>query len=208
MGPGGYVVLTLIAAVVGYLLAVERPFWKKPSFPEDVSFIPKTSVILEPVPQEKTESLTPPWQRDFVQKLQTEGYGLLGDYSYSSTEFFWARALLAPGGKSLLMLVNWLEGRAKGPQIISNVEIYSFEEKGGFLLTACAQDGATRLLTGATRPTDEQLSLHLKTVFAESAVRPLMEEHRKRMAEREAKGIAFRELTPEEAMTTLSKVIS
>jgi hypothetical protein len=106
------------------------------------------------------------------------------------------------------LLVNWLEGRAKGPQIISNVEIYSFEEKGSFLLTACAQDGATRLLTGATRPTEEQLSLHLKAVFAESAVRPLMEEHRRRMVEKEAKGTHFRELTSADALTTLAKVLS
>jgi len=208
MGPGGYVVLVLLAVVLGYLLVVEKPFGKGSSLSRDPSFITKTSVILEPAPQGKVESLTPPWQREFDQKLQQEGYQLIGDYSYTSSEFFWAHILLSPDQESLLLLVNWLEGKARGPQIISNVEIYSFEEKGSFLLTACAQDGATRLMTGANRPSDEQLSLHLKTVFAESAVRPILAEHEKRMKDQKERGMIFQKLTSEDVLPTLSKIFS
>jgi hypothetical protein len=209
MGPGGYIFLTLFAVLVGYIFATEKPFKKnKASESGDPSYIPKTQVILEPAPQDMTQRLTPPWQAELIQKLQTEGYALLGDYSYSSTEFFWARMLLSPDKKSVFSVVNWLEAKGKGNQIISNVEVYSFDTKGSFLLTACAQDGATRLLTGATRPTEEQLSLHLKAVFNEISVRPLITEHQNRLSEREEKGTVFQDLLPADVLPNFSKILS
>jgi hypothetical protein len=64
------------------------------------------------------------------------------------------------------------------------------------------------LLTGAKRPTEEQLSLHLKAVYAEVAAKPIVEEHQKRIADWEAKGIKVRELTPANVLHSLSKVFS
>jgi len=212
LGLGGVVVLSLLAAIVIYILSAENPgvFRKRKSvaLTDPFAHIPKTSVVLEPAPQDMTERLTPPWQAELIQKLQGESYVLLGDYSYSSTEFFWARMFLPPDKKSVFVLVNWLEAKGRGNQIISNVEIYSFDKKGSFLLTACAQDGATRLLTGATRPSEEQLSLHLKAVFNEVSVRPLIEEHQKRLREREAQGTVYEELEPADVLPNFTKILS
>jgi hypothetical protein len=106
-----------------------------------------------------------------------------------------------------LLLVNWVEGKEGGKVVISNLEIYSFTGNS-FLVTACAQDGAAKLLTGANRPTEEQMSLHLKAVFAESAVRPILEEHQKRLSAWEEKGVKVRELTKENVLPSLSKIFS
>jgi hypothetical protein len=63
-------------------------------------------------------------------------------------------------------------------------------------------------LTGAQRPSEEQLSLHLKAVYAESAVRPIIEEHRQRLAAWEARGARIRELNPANILPSLSKIYS
>src|SRR5579883_3342224 len=172
MGVGGFVVLLLIVAAVGYILATEKPFSKKPpSATNPFGDLPKVSVQLVKAPEEMTERLTPKWQLDLCQKLEQEGFIRIGDFSYASTLFFWARTFISPDLKSALLLVNWVEGKEGGKVVISNLEIYSFTGNS-FLVTACAQDGAAKLLTGANRPSEEQMSLHLKAVFAESAVRP------------------------------------
>jgi hypothetical protein len=208
MGPGGIVVLLLLAGIVVYILAAEKTFQKKKPSEDDLfASLPKMGVILEKAPQ-AVEGQMPPWQKTLNQKLLDGGYQLIGDYSYSSGQFFWARVFLSPDAKAALLFVNWVEGIDQGKQITHNLEIYSFDNNGSFLLTACAQDGAVRLLTGANRPTEEQLSLHLKAVFAESSVRPIIEEHQKRVAEREAKGVHFRELTPSNVLPSLSKIFS
>jgi hypothetical protein len=208
VGLGGVVVLALILALLVYILLAEKTFSRrKPSGDDLFAALPKAGVVLEKAPQ-VVESQAPPWQAALGQKLQAEGYRLVGDYSYAAAQFFWARVFLAPDAKSALLLVNWVEGMDKGKQIIPNLEIYSFDNKGSFILTACAQDGATRLLTGANRPTDEQLSLHLKAVYAESAARPILEEHQRRLAEWEAKGARVRELTPANVLPSLSKIFS
>jgi hypothetical protein len=100
-----------------------------------------------------------------------------------------------------------VEGKEGGKVVISNLEIYSFSGNS-FIVTACAQDGAAKLLTGANRPTEEQMSLHLKAVFAESAARPIIQEHQKRLTDWEAKGEKVRELTRENVLPSLSKIFS
>ena len=208
MGFGGVIILVLLLAIVGYILVTERTFQKREPSPGDLfGGLPKISVQLVKAPEEMTERLTPKWQRDLCQKLEQEGFTLLGDYSYASTLFFWARTFIAPDQKSALLLVNWVEGKEGGKVVISNLEIYSFTGNS-FLVTACAQDGAAKLLTGATRPTEEQMSLHLKAVFAESAVRPIVEEHQRRLKEWEDKGVKVRELTKENVLPSLSKIFS
>lgn len=208
MGPGGIVVLLLLAALIAYILATEKIFRSKKVSEDDLfASLPKMGVILEKAPQ-AVEGQMPPWQKTLNEKLLAEGYQLIGDYSYSSGQFFWARVFISPDAKSALLFVNWVEGIEQGKQITHNLEIYSFDNQGSFILTACAQDGAVRLLTGANRPTEKQLSLHLKAVFAESAVKPIIEEHRQRVAEREAEGTEFRELTPVNVLPSLSKIFS
>lgn len=206
MGLGGVILVVILFALAGYILATEKPFQKKT--PADIfAGLPKMEVNLVKAPEAMTEALTPKWQREFTEKLQSSGYQLLGDYSYPSTLFFWARTFIAPDKKSVLLLVNWVEGKEGGKVVIPNLEIYSFTGND-FILTACAQDGAAKLLTGANRPTPEQLSLHLKAVFAESAAKPIMDEHQKRLADWEAKGVKVRELTTTNVLPSLSKIFS
>jgi hypothetical protein len=154
-----------------------------------------------------TERMTPPWQREFTQKLKDQGYHFMGDHSYASLTFFWARVFISPDKKSALLLVNWAEGKELGKILITNLEIYSFSGNS-FILTACAQDGAMKLLTGANRPTEGQLSLHLKAVYAASAAQPIIDEHQRRLAEWESKGEKVRELTSANVLASLSKVFS
>lgn len=208
MGLGGVILIVLLLAVVGYILSTEKPFAQRPTSAADLlDNLPKMEVNLVKAPESMTEALTPPWQRDFTQKLQDQGYHLLGDYSYASTLFFWARTFIAPDKKSVLLFVNWVEGKEGGKVVIPNLEIYSFTGND-FILTACAQDGAAKLLTGANRPAPERLSLHLKAVFAESAARPIIEEHQKRLTDWESKGVSVRELTTINVLPSLSKVFS
>ena len=208
MGLGGVILIVLCLAIVGYILATEKPFTPKGTSAADLlANLPKMEVSFVKAPEAMTEALTPKWQKDFTDKLKEQGYHLLGDYSYASTLFFWARTFIAPDKKSALLLVNWVEGKEGGKVVIPNLEIYSFTGNS-FLLTACAQDGAAKLLTGATRPTPEQLSLHLKAVFAESAARPIIEEHQKRLSDWETRGVPVRELTATNVLPSLSKVFS
>jgi hypothetical protein len=210
MGLGGLILLVLAVGLVAYILVTEKTFAKKSYSSSDEYFLsnlPKIAIALVKAPGEMTAALTPKWQVEFTEKLKEQGYDLLGDYSYASTLFFWARAFIVPDKKSVLLLVNWVEGGQGGKVVISNLEIYSFSADS-FLLTACAQDGAAKLLTGANRPTPEQMSLHLKAVFAESAARPIIEEHQKRLVEWEAKGEKVRELTHANVLPSLSKVFS
>ena len=210
MGIGGLIILLLVIGIIGYIFVTEKPFQKirdTDSAGALLANLPKVAVSLVKAPGEMTTALTPKWQADFTQKLQDQGYLLLGDYSYASMLFFWARTFLSPDKKSALLLVNWVEGKDGGKVIIPNLEIYSFDGNS-FILTACAQDGAAKLLTGANRPTEEQLSLHLKAVFAESAARPVIEEHQKRLADWEARGAKVRELTAANILPSLSKIFS
>jgi hypothetical protein len=208
MGLGGIILLLLVAGTVAYILVTEKTFQEKPpSSGNPFDGMAKISVQLVKAPEELTQRLTPPWQAQLTQKLEEEGYLLLGDYSYASTLFFWARTFLAPDSKSTLVLANWVEGKEGGKVVISNLEIYSFTGNS-FLVTACAQDGAAKLLTGANRPSEDQLSLHLKAVFAESSVRPIIQEHQTRLAQWEARGEKIRELTRENLLPSLSKIFS
>lgn len=208
MGLGGIILLILLAAIVGYILATEKPFAKKTADSGNpFGNLPKVAVQLVKAPEDMTERLTPKWQRELCQKLEQEGYILIGDYSYASTLFFWARTYISPDHKSSLLLVNWVEGKEGGKIVISNLEIYSFTGNS-FIVTACAQDGAAKLLTGANRPSEDQMSLHLKAVYAESAVRPIVEEHQRRLKEWEEKGTKVRELTKENVLPSLSKIFS
>jgi hypothetical protein len=208
MGLGGIILLLLVAGTVAYILVTEKTFQEKPpSGGNPFDGMAKISVQLVKAPEELTQRLTPPWQAQLTQKLEEEGYLLLGDYSYASTLFFWARTFLAPDSKSTLVLANWVEGKEGGKVVISNLEIYSFTGNS-FLVTACAQDGAAKLLTGANRPSEDQLSLHLKAVFAESSVRPIIQEHQTRLAQWEARGEKIRELTRENLLPSLSKIFS
>lgn len=208
MGPGGIVILILLAAIAGYILFTEKKFQKEAALHGGLfAGLPKVSVQLVKSPQDMTERLTPKWQVELCQKLEQEGYVPLGDYSYASTLFFWARVFIAPDARSTLLLVNWVEGKEGGKVVISNLEIYSFSGNS-FIVTACAQDGAAKLLTGANRPNEEQMSLHLKAVFAESSVRPIIEEHQRRLKDWEQKGEKVRELTRENVLPSLSKIFS
>jgi hypothetical protein len=208
MGLGGFIVLLLIVGLAAYIFFTERALARK-NAGSDSPFadLPKVSVHLVQAPQDMTERLTPPWQRTYTEQLKEQGYLLMGDYSYAALVFFWARVFIAPDKKSALLLVNWVEGKEGGKVVISNLEIYSFDGNS-FILTACAQDGAVKLLTGANRPTEEQLSLHLKAVYAEVAARPIVEEHEQRLRDWEAKGAQVRVLTPANVLPSLSKVFS
>ena len=208
MGLGGVILIVLCLSMVGYILATEKPFAPKVQSAADLlASLPKVEVNFVKAPEAMTEALTPKWQRELTDKLKEQGYHLMGDYSYPSTLFFWARTFIAPDKKSVLLFVNWVEGKEGGKVVIPNLEIYSFTGND-FLLTACAQDGAAKLLTGANRPSERQLSLHLKAVFAESAARPIMEEHQRRLADWEASGVPVRELTTMNVLPSLSKVFS
>jgi hypothetical protein len=208
MGFGGIVLLVLIAGVAGYILVSEKTLRRGKTGPQNpFEGLPKISVQLVKAPGEMTERLTPKWQADLTRILQEEGYILLGDYSYASTLFFWAHTFLSPDHKSALLFTNWVEGKEGGKVVISNLEIYSFTGNS-FLVTACAQDGAAKLLTAANRPSPEQLSLHLKAVFAESSVRPIVQEHQKRLEQWEERGEKIRALTPENVLPSLSKIFS
>jgi len=205
VGLGGVVLIVLIFAIVGYILATEKPLQKNEN-PDLFKDLPKVPLTLVKAPQDMTERLTPKWQADFTQKLQEQGYVLMGDYSYPSTLFFWARTFISPDQKSALLLVNWVEGKEGGKVVIPNLEIYSFSGNS-FIVTACAQDGAAKLLTGANRPREEQISLHLKAVYAESAARPVIEEHQNRLGKWETKE-KVRVLTKENVLPSLSKIFS
>jgi hypothetical protein len=207
MGPGGWLLLILMGFTFAYLWRVEKPFGPpSKSRPE-----PAAPLVLEPAAAERVESLTQPWQKELISQLINEGFSLLGDFAYASTEFFWAKTFLSPDKKSALLLVNWKEGGKYGAPITTNVEIYSLGQKGGqedFILTACAQDGATRLLTGAHRPRPEQMSLHLKLVFNAIAVRPLMAEHQARLEAWQREGAQVRVLDQVCALTGLARIFS
>lgn len=206
MGVGGWIVLLLLISLAGYIAATERPFAaKSPSNP--FAGLPKVSVQLAPAPEAMVERLTPKWQADLCVRLEEEGYQRIGDRSYASMLFFWTRVFLAPDQRSALLLTNWVEGKEGGKVVISNLEIYSFSGNS-FLVTACAQDGAAKLLTGANRPSEEQMSLHLKAVFAESSVRPIVKEHQERLARWEAGGEKVRLLTKENILPSLEKIFS
>jgi hypothetical protein len=205
MGLGGIIVLLLVVGIGIYILTVEKHFHKQEDR-RDFDF-PKPPVILAPAPPGMVEALTPPWQKEFNLKLREEGFRYVGDFSYAALNFFWAKTFISPDSKSALLLVNWVEGKEGGKVVIPNLEIYSFDGNS-FILTACSQDGAARLLTGAKRPSEEQLSLHLKAVFAESAVRPIWEEHQQRLGDWEGRGAKIRELTPANILPSLSKTYS
>lgn len=207
MGPGGIIVLFLALGTGIYILATEKPFSKKNIPPPKDFDLPKPPVILAPAPPGMVEALTPPWQKDLNAKLKEEGFRYMGDFSYAAPNFFWARTFISPDSKSALLLVNWVEGKEGGKVVIPNIEIYSFDGNS-FILTACSQDGAARLLTGAQRPGEEQVSLHLKAVYAESAMRPILEEHRQRLAAWEARGAQIRKLTPANILPSFSKIYS
>jgi hypothetical protein len=208
MGLGGVIILLLFVSIAGYIAYTEKYFHI--GNPEDNSpfaGLPKIQVNLVQAPLDMTERLTPKWEKDYTQKLKDQGYHLMGDYSYAATLFFWARIFISPDNKSVLLLVNWVEGKDTGKVVISNLEIYSFSGNS-FILTACAQDGAIKLLTGSNRPREEQLSLHLKAVYAEVSAQPIIDEHQERLKTWEAKGEKVRELDPSNVLASLSKVFS
>ncbi len=208
MGVGGIVIIILLFLVIGYILFTEKLFRPKNAIDDSpFAHLPKISVNLVKAPQDMTERLTPAWQAQYSQKLQEQGYVFIGDYSYASTLFFWARVFIAPDKKSVLLLVNWVEGKEAGKVVISNLEIYSFDGNS-FILTACAQDGAAKLLTGPNRPSEKQLSLHLKAVYAAVAAQPIIEEHQNRLKVWENEGAQVRELTPINVLPSLSKVFT
>ena len=206
MGLGGAILLALIVMTGLYILGTERPFEKAaPSNPFEG--MPKPQVRLMPAPEDMVERLTPPWLRDLSPKLQAEGYQFIGNVSYASMTFFWAHTLISPDRRSVVLFTNWVEGKEAGKVVIPNLEIYSFTGND-FIVTACAQDGAAKLLTGANRPREDQMSLHLKAVFAESAVRPILQEHQERLARWEALRNQVRQLNRENALPSLEKIFS
>jgi hypothetical protein len=204
MGIGGSVILALMTAIGAFLFLSGRKFRARS---EPAENLPQYSVVLAPSPTGMVEALTPKWQAELTEKLKAEGYRLIGDYSYAALNFFWARVFLSPDMRTSLLWVNWVEGKEGGKVVISNLEIYSFSGDS-FIVTACAQDGAARLLTGANRPTERQMSLHLNAVFAESSVRPIIQEHEKRLLEWEEKGAKVRELNAHNILPSLSKICS
>ncbi len=210
MGPGGWVLLGLMGGVFIYGLLAATPFGSKLKNQKAASG-PPAPLVLEPAAAERVESLTQPWQKELAAQLIQEGFELLGDFAYASTEFFWAKTFLSPDKNAALLLVNWKEGGKYGAPITTNVEIYSLGEKEGredFIVTACAQDGAARLLTGANRPRPEQMSLHLKLVFNAVAVRPLMAEHQARLEAWQREGTRIQALQASSALRGLAKIFS
>jgi hypothetical protein len=206
LGLGGWVVLILIVLTVLYILGTERPF-ERAAATNPFAGMPKPQVHLAPAPEDMVERLMPPWQRPLFQKLEEEGFSPVGNVSYASMTFFWTRVFISPDHRSAVLFTNWVEGKEGGKVIIPNLEIYSFTGND-FIVTACAQDGAAKLLTGANRPREDQMVLHLKAVFAESAVRPILQEHQERLARWEALRNQVRELNRENVLPSLEKIFS
>ncbi|HVM33446.1 MAG TPA: hypothetical protein VMU88_09955 [bacterium] len=208
MGPGGWFWLCLMGSALAWLFSQEwrrRPPGSPAAPPERVP------LVLEEAPAERVASLTPPWQAELTAQLEAEGFERLGDFAYASTEFFWARIFLTPGRRAALLLVNWKEGGKYGAPLTSNLEIYSwgtFEGKRDFRLTACAQDGSTRLLTGANRPSPRQMALHLKMVFNAVGVKPLLAEHEERLRAWEREGARIELLERAPALAALAAIFS
>lgn len=206
MGLGGWIVLAVILATLGHIAVSERVFSPK-KVPNPFEGLPKPQVRMAPAPEDMVGRLTPPWLRDLSPKLQAEGYEFIGNLSYASTLFFWAHTLISPDRRSVLMFTNWVEGKEGGKVVIPNLEIYSFTGND-FIVTACAQDGAAKLLTGANRPREDQMVLHLKAVFAESSVRPILKEHQERLDRWDVQGNRARMLTRENVVPSLEKIFS
>lgn len=204
MGPGGWIWIAVVAVAAAVLS------WKhlrRRNLPaKEDGRLPAPLRVFERAPSEMTEGLTPPWQVELTRHLKEAKYAFLGDFSYSSEQFFWARVFLTPDRKAAVLLVNWVEGGKNFKQVVTNGEIYSFLEGGGFLLTAASQDGAARLLTGADRPPEESLSLALKPVVSGRDVWDLLESHATRLREREARGGSAVSLEPADALKRLSGV--
>ncbi|MGH7738613.1 MAG: hypothetical protein ACREL1_00555 [bacterium] len=210
MGSGGWLLLFLMglafAAALrwGKILGGAKGNAQKPREPA-------TPLILEPAASERVDALTQPWQKELTAQLEAEGYLLLGDFAYASTEFFWAKTFLMPDRKSALLLVNWKEGGKYGAPVTTNVEIYSIAIKEGredFCVTACAQDGSARLLTGANRPGPERMSLHLKMIFNAVGVRPLIAEHQARLEAWQREGAEIKSLEADSALAGLARIFS
>ncbi len=204
MGSVGTVVLLLLLGTGILIWAAEK---SRPKTKKNDGDLPQPPVILAPAPPGLVEALTPPWQRELIIRLKSEGFRHVGDFSYAAMNFFWASTFIAPDAKSAVLIVNWVEGKEGGKVVLPNLEIYSFDGNG-FILTACSQDGAARLLTGAKRPTNEQLSLHLKAVYGEISVRTIWREHQQRVIEWEGRGAKIRELTPTNLLPSLSYIYS
>jgi hypothetical protein len=175
VGVGGWIYLAVLAAALAWYFRRDRkgaPAPPEAPLPEDLGLI-----RLEKAPLEMVLGLTPKWQSELTPKLDAEGWRMVGDFSYTSTTFFFARIFLSPDARTALLFVNWVEGKGGFKQVVTNLEMYSFLEDGTFRLTAASQDGAARLLTGANRPPEGHLRLKLQAVFSELDVRPLMAAH-------------------------------
>lgn len=210
MGPGGWILLFLMGLAFTAACRREKIFGadNRKAKGSRESTAP---LVLEPAASERVEALTPPWQRELTAQLEAEGHLLLGDFAYASTEFFWAKTFLTPDRRSALLLVNWKEGGKYGAPITTNIEIYSMAIKDGredFRITACAQDGSARLLTGANRPGPERMALHLKMIFNAVGARPLIAEHQARLEAWQREGAEIKSLEAASALVGLARIFS
>lgn len=174
--------------------------------PEDVLLEKiEKAVVLRPFAWEKpplarVAATTPPWQNSALGKWKQAGFLHAGDWTSFDRPFFWVRMLVSPDGRSVLLWVNQEEGDQVFKTIHTHAEIFSFEERGGFFLTAMHTDGAAALLTGANRPPKERFRLKLQGVQDEASMKALWEEHIAWIAELETQGVVFQKLDVEKAL--------
>ena len=203
MGIGGWVYLGVLAVALALYARARGYGRKKPLALSEAPEPGLSQIHLEKAPLEMSLSLTPKWEAELTPKVAAEGWVMLGDWSYTSMTFFFARAFLSPDGKTVMLWVNWVEGKGGFKQVVTNLELYSFLGDGNFLLTAACQDGAARLLTGANRPPEDKLRLKLQAVFSELDTRPLMEAHAQWVSGILDAGWSVRKLATTEVKETL-----
>ncbi len=205
---GGWFYLVVLAVALALYARARGYGWKKPVALPEAPEPGLSRIHLEKAPLEMSLSLTPKWEAELTPKVAAEGWVMLGDWSYTSMTFFFARAFLSPDGMTVMLWVNWVEGKGGFKQVVTNLELYSFLGDGTFLLTAACQDGAARLLTGANRPPEDKLRLKLQAVFSELDVRPLMEQHSIWIRDWTSRGLPARVLIKPEVQTELEGLFS
>jgi hypothetical protein len=186
-----------------FLIWHPRP---KPSSRLEIPSLP--SIHLEVAAPSLVDRYTPAWQLEAHEPLKNKGYIFVGNYAYTSSNLFFSKIWIDPTAQALIIFVNWIEDhRSHAHAVLTNLEIYSFLENQNFILTAFAQDGALRLLTGANRPDASQLYLKLQSVFSLKEVWRGIEMHIQRLQTLPTPNPLVPILSSASALTSLESII-